>query len=68
MIRLRKVIATRKATFQERNCRGQEYSGSKGGPISLIRTILRFQTGAGGTLGGMFNVFHKSFNNRDFEE
>lgn len=50
---LREVMATKKATFQDRNYRGQLCNGSNGGPIRLVSTMLRFQAGAGGTLGGI---------------
>lgn len=53
LTRWREVMAARKATFQERNRRWQQWRGSKGVSMSLVRTILRFHDGAGRVRGGI---------------
>lgn len=50
---LSEVIVMRKATFHDRNCNWHLSIGSNGGPISLVRTMFKFHTGAGGNLGGI---------------
>lgn len=48
---LAEVIATRKATFQKRNSKGQVARGSKGDPVSLNRTKFCHEPGAQVSLG-----------------
>lgn len=49
-------MGTKKQTFHERNYKGHERSGLKGGTMSHVSTTLKLQ--AGGVLGGYEPLEH----------